>query len=614
MPPSTPHPSERIGLPLLPVQLGGWALELRGDEVADISFAGAPLLRAMRPVVRDQDWNTVPVHVVDRRTTQVGATTVVATELLFEAADVRYRGTLTLTVSALDLVVDFSGEALTDFLRNRIGLVVLHRADEAGRRVEVRSSTGATLRGRWPQDISPHQPFRDVVGFRWSKRGVDAELQLTGDVFETEDQRNWTDYSFKTYSTPLAEPFPVQVRAGDRVHQSARLTVRTTDPRRPLPGAARASTGAVETEGSRWGAPAGPEQVHVGPTTSAEVPSLALGASRYPAPADPVANSGGYDAVLVELVGTPDGWPALLDAAEEQALALGAGLDVRLVTADPDEARHAVHLLPDHVVRLGAFDPVEHVTAMAVWGALADEAERTGYRGELVGGTRAHFTELNRRFDDLSAGLPALTFSLTPQMHATELPHLIDSLAGQRLVVENAVRLAGGRALHVGPVTLARRFNAVATSGTDDPSRDARAANDPLQPTGFTAAWAVGSIAALSVPGVSSVCYFESSGPRGVADETGRPYPVKEVLDVVAGLRGRRVLEPTGPAHLVTYAVEDAEGRVDLLVGNLSPHDRRAVLDLRGAPAVEAGIPAWSAVHLALGPDRSTIVHDRWVR
>ena len=614
MPLGTPDPSERIGLPLLPVRLGGWALELRGDEVADISFAQTPLLRAVRPVVRDQDWNTVPVHVVDRRTTRVGDATVVATDLLFAAATIRYRGTLTVTVSPLDLVVDFAGEASTAFLRNRIGLVVLHRADEAGRPVEVVSSAGVTIRGRWPEDISPHQPFRDVLGFRWSTQGVDAELHLTGDVFETEDQRNWTDYSFKTYSTSLDEPFPVQVIAGNRVHQSARLTASTHDPRRPLPGAARPSTGAVDTEVSRWEPPAGPEQVHVGPATSADVPSLALGASLYPPPAHLVASSGGYDAVLVELVGTPDGWPALLQAAEQQALALDAGLDVRLVTADPDEARRTVHLLPDGVVRLGAFDPVDHVTAAAVWEALADEAERSGYRGELVGGTRAHFTELNRRFHELPAGLPALAFSLTPQMHATELPHLIDSLAGQRLVVQNAVRLAGGRALHVGPVTLARRFNAVATSGTGDPSREARAADDPLQPTGFTAVWALGSIAALSAPGVSSACYFESNGPRGIADETGSPYPVKGVLDLVAGLRGRRVLESTGPAHLVTYAVEGAGGSIDLLVGNLSPHDRRAVLDLGGAAAIEAGIPAWSVLHLALGPDRSTIVHDRLVR
>ncbi len=612
--PSSTDPSERYGLPVLPVQVGGWALELRGDEVADVAFARTPLLRAVRPVVRDQDWNTVPVRVVAQREAQVGGATVVTTDLMFEAAAIRYRGTLTVTLGADDLVVDFAGEAMTDFLRNRIGLVVLHRADEAGRPVEVEHSAGATARGRWPEDISPHQPFRDVRGFRWSSQGVGAELRLTGDVFETEDQRNWTDWSFKTYSTPLAEPFPVRVRAGDRVHQSARLTVGTSGPGQPLPGAARASAGAVETEGDRWKPPLGSEHVQIGPATPATVPSLALGASLYPPPVEPVPATGGYESVLVELVGTPDRWPALLHEADRQALALGAGLDVRLVTGDADEARHAVHLLPGRVVRLGAFDPVDHVTTVAVWAALADEAGRAGYRGDLVGGTRAHFTELNRRFDELPAALPALTFSLTPQMHATELPHLVESLAGQRAVVRNAARLAGGRPLHVGPVTLARRFNAVATSGTGDAGRAAGAADDPLQATGFTAAWTLGSIAALSVPGVSSACYFESCGPRGVADEAGSPYPVRRVLDVVAGLRGRPVLRSSGPAYLVTYAVAGAGRSIDLLVGNLSPHDRRAVLDLGEAPVVHAAVPAWSVLHLALAPDRSRTADDELIR
>ena len=40
-----------------------------------------------------------------------------------------------------------------------------------------------------------------------------------------EDQRNWTDASFKTYCTPLARPFPVPVQAGDRVDQRVALTV-----------------------------------------------------------------------------------------------------------------------------------------------------------------------------------------------------------------------------------------------------------------------------------------------------------------------------------------------------------------------------------------------------
>ena len=40
---------------------------------------------------------------------------------------------------------------------------------------------------------------------------------MEGETFETEDQRNWSDASFKTYGTPLHLPFPVEVEEGTRV-------------------------------------------------------------------------------------------------------------------------------------------------------------------------------------------------------------------------------------------------------------------------------------------------------------------------------------------------------------------------------------------------------------
>jgi hypothetical protein len=77
----------------------------------------------------------------------------------------------------------------------------------------------------------------------------------------------------------------------------------------------------------------------------------------------------------------------------------------------------------------------------------------------------------------------------------------------ERTAGENALRLADGRPVLVGPVTLARRFNAVATTEPSDPSVDARRAVDPLQPTDFTGAWTLGSIAALAAAGVPNLCY-----------------------------------------------------------------------------------------------------------
>ena len=549
--------AERMGGPRTAMRHGRWTLELRGDEVADIAYDGVLLLRAVRPVVRYQDWNTVPPRVV---ASPSASGTEVVVKLRFESGEIGYAADLTVRLGTDELGVDFDGRAETAFDRNRIGLVVLHPASEAGREVAVRHTDGSVTRGRWPEGISPHQPFSDIAGFAWTRDEVAAELTLSGDVFENEDQRNWTDASFKTYSTPLDRPFPVPVAAGDRVRQHARLRITDSaaSPRSKLQGR---------------------DIVTVHPAVVGHLPPLSLGASLYPPPATLTGLGPAYEAVLVELTDVEERWPALLATAAEQAAALDAGLDVRLVTADPQAVARGVALLRDLPVRrLSAFDPDGHLSTAPLWSALRRAAEQAGLGAQLLGGTRAHFTELNRGQGALPDGLPALTFSLTPSMHATELPHLLDSLATQRTVVENAVRIAAGRPVHVGPVTLARRFNAVATSDRPDPATEAHRAVDPLQHTTFAAAWTLASIGALSVPGVAGLTYYETAGDRGllVDDRPGAASlsPAGRVLNLLAAAAGRPILDAEAPNDLAALPLNTSGHGTELLLANLSPQDR----------------------------------------
>jgi hypothetical protein len=251
-------------------------------------------------------------------------------------------------------------------------------------------------------------------------------------------------------------------------------------------------------------------------------------------------------ALLAELdLRQPGRWARLATALAE-AEAWRAALDVRLITDDPRHITEAVDRLAGHpVCRIGVFDPASHVTESNIWTALTDQTARLP-GASLVGGTRAHFTELNRTLDRLPADIPELTFSITPQMHAIEREHIVDSIAVQRQVAENAVRLGGGRPLHIGPITLKPRFNAVAT--TPDlpvvPVGDQLSAErtDQRQSTAFAAGWMVASIHALAIGGVTSLTYFETVGPRGLClTGHGPAYPtyhlVKGLISVVTGKR-----------------------------------------------------------------------------
>ena len=97
------------------------------------------------------------------------------------------------------------GEALATFKKNRIGFCVLHPIEEcAGINCKITHTDNLVEETPFPLLISPHQPFKDIKNMEWRAGKNKYMLSFSGDVFETEDQRNWTDASFKTYSTPLS--------------------------------------------------------------------------------------------------------------------------------------------------------------------------------------------------------------------------------------------------------------------------------------------------------------------------------------------------------------------------------------------------------------------------
>jgi hypothetical protein len=599
-PERSPSLLARLAPPLRVLSAGPWSAELVGDELAHIRYAGRPVLRAVKAVVRDQDWRTPQPTVRNVDITQDDDGVQVRWAIAFAGYGVDYEGLLTAGFTPTSLEISFEGTAARAFRSNRIGLVVLHPPADAGRDITVEHPDGGSTATQFPRDISPHQPFMDVAALEWADAGTAFRLSFTGEVFETEDQRNWTDASFKTYSTPLSRPFPVDVAAGDTVRQSILLESATLEPQEAVEAAAVAAPGHSSSGPKLVSARIGDEM--------GRVPALAVGAGPQPdlLPAVP-----GLDAVLVELVADQgdaapsdaapsdaarSGWAARLQAAVAAAAVHGAGLDIRAVTPDPVGA--VADLVPylAQAKRLAFFHPGSHFTEPDTWPELKASLRAAGFSGELLAGVRSHFTELNRNSGRTPSDSDALTFSITPQMHSTETGHIIDSVAMHRLVALNALRLGGGRPLHVGPVTLLPRFNAVATSGVD-----AEAEADELQGEPFTAAWTLASIIALTLDGVASVSYFEASGPRGISDADGRLNPAGKLLKELAAVRGGVVLKVDGveASPVTLYPVQSPAG-LALFAGNLSASPVEVDVQLPD------GVSAAVGIHTAFGQDHGS--------
>lgn len=512
------------------VEVGPWRMVLRGAELADVAHRGVVVLRAIRFVTRDHDWRTAEDTVL-QRTVEIpddgSSTHIRITASSGYDGEPVLRYTLDVTLSGGIVLVDAVGTTTRAFRRNRIGLVVLHPPTLAGRPITVRHALRAPTDQVLPTWTAPHQPATEVVGYAWTVDGIDADLSLSGDGFEMEDQRNWTDASFKTYSTPLSEPFPVALETGTRIHQSVVLDCGPAGAF-PLPGGAPSPAPAI----ALLDGPA-PTSVVTPP------PTLQLLAGSAPAAQRPDDGAllPGVPILVESDLRDPDVAAVLASARRDAG---GAPLDVRFVTDDPELLRAAIDdlLVTGPVARVGAYDPSSHVTTLPLQRALV-EAASTGPLS-IVAGTRAHFTELNRSIDLFRGWDGALAFSVTPQMHDRSRAQVTESLRMQRWVVMSASRLAAGRPLHVGPVTLRPRFNAVATTPrravTDATAVDGYGpqtvpdATDPAQHTEAAGRWFASSVDALTVPGVASVTLAEAWGPRGVVTSDGTRSPAAAVF------------------------------------------------------------------------------------
>ena len=87
--------------------------------------------------------------------------------------------------------------------------------DVVGTPLSVVHPDRSVTASHFPLLISPEQVAAAIAGLCYCVNGIDTEIAFEGEVFEMEDQRNWSDASFKTYCRPLSLPMPYRLSAGE---------------------------------------------------------------------------------------------------------------------------------------------------------------------------------------------------------------------------------------------------------------------------------------------------------------------------------------------------------------------------------------------------------------
>ncbi len=496
-------------------------------EVRYIRFGEHEVLRRVYMAVRDRNWGTVPNPISNLSVRKSESGFAISYDVVSKQGEIDFRWSATITGDANGTVEwTMRGEAHSTFWRNRIGYCVLHPILEcAGRPCIVEKPDGSRETSRFPQQVAPHQPFRDIRAMSHEVApGITAEVRFSGDVFETEDQRNWTDASYKTYSTPLDLPFPVEVKAGTVISQSVRLSL---------------SDSIVFSYSE---------------TDAVPLPQIGLGqGGELSAAAIARLRALNLSHLRVDLD---------LAADCSAALACAQALDVPLELAitfstEAELAAFAAGLRPaaPRVRRWLIFNPDALALARKHLAAIDPNAQ-------FVCGTDANFAELNRNRPD-PAALDGVCFSLNPQVHAFDDDSLVENLAGQADAVRSARLISAGKPVVVSPVTLKPRPQA-----------------DDRQTSLFAAAWTAGSLKYLAEGGAASVTFYETTGPRGVMETGGSVFPLYHVLADAGEFAGGEVLPSQSTSPLTVDGIVLRKGsRVRVLLANMTGEEARVTVD-----------------------------------
>jgi hypothetical protein len=538
-----------------------------------IRYGDAEILRGIYCAVRDKVWGTVAPKV---------------SNVLLEARSDSFR--LTFDVSNVEGDIDFgwrgvilgdargsirfefNGKARSTFLKNRLGFAVLHPIDEcAGKKAYIEHDGGRKEEGLFPDAIAPNQPFLDLRAISHEVApGVLAEVRFEGEVFETEDHRNWTDCNYKTYCTPLAKPYPVEVSKGAGVRQAITIQLRNA---KPVPLARRLE---IEMEAAK--------------ASPVKLPSIGTAlALDQPAPtAQELARlrSAGIRHLRVDLKLFEDSWKSNWD----RAVATGFPLEAAVFLSNDAEAE--LRQLASRQARMARwliFHKDENSTSEK-WIVLA----RKYLKGAPIGsGTNVFFTELNRERPPLAA-IDFACYSLTPQVHAFDNMSLVENLEGQAHTVRGGHKFLQGKPIAVTPVTFKQRFNPQA-KGAPEPVVAGRLPSriDPRQMSLFGAAWTLGSIKHLAENNVASISYYETHGWAGLMETAagspqpalfrstpGSVFPLYHVLAAVNEFWGGEVLPINSAEPLRACALALRNGRRKrVLVANLTPELQQVVVD-----------------------------------
>ncbi|QDC08623.1 hypothetical protein FHY55_04925 [Oceanicola sp. D3] len=591
------------------IALGPLSFLLSDQSIRRITWHGVELVRAISWPIRDENWATYAAVTLDEATAWSEGRITGRIEQSIDG------GRLALTVEfsaseegTLSVAVTMTPKGGA-FATNRAGLTVLHPIRGlTGAPVTLTHPDGSSEDARFPELIKPSQPMKDIAGLAYGIGPAAVDMRFEGEVFEMEDQRNWSDASYKTYCVPLKEPFTYEIAEPQTQRASfsfsGSLLASTpqggdTPPRVELLGRNAPDVGLVLEEGWLGGAPT-------------------LDATRLC----------GTSHLLLRIDATTSA--AFLDEVFQLARTLAVEIDLELVLDDarPEAAIEALAariatagIVPRRVIALTEAY-LKSYQPTATWpdgpppSALVEMSRQAFPEALIGGGMLTNFTEFNRCPPEPEL-CDFVFHGNSATVHASDDLSVVETLEALPQVFRSAEALAGQAAYRLGLVSIGMRTNPYGAKVSDNPEqlRETMARPDPRHRGLFAAAWAVGVLASTGQSNVEALCLAAPTGPFGLAytpqahaqpgfdQGEGVVVPLFHVHREARRLAGAPGVMMAGlPEGVVAYGAK-VEGQTRIMIANLSQVRRTVTL------------PEMSlALVLDRGSARSAMADSDWLR
>jgi len=565
------------------LKAGKLTAELVAGNLRYIRFDGAEVLRAVSFIVRDKDWGTYSPKISNLKIEETAARFTVSFSAVVSDKEQSFTYDALIEGHA-DGRLTYHGKGRTDagFLTNRTGFVVLHPIDGiAGEPVQITHTDGTTEQGAFPALIDPVQPMMDLRALKHTApSGLQVTTLMEGDTYEMEDQRNWSDASYKTYVRPLARPWPYRIESGEVIDQRITVTVPGSVAEAQGVTRPRVAPGAKHGSVPMLGLGLRPEDV--AGTKSALDSVMALNPAYLILHHDPRAGHGRDELeAQLEIVDALDAeaWLEAVitsvtdDAAADEVAALGrmAGK-----LGNPF-AKVLVSPAPDMKCTLPGSPWPETPDAVRLY-----DATRAAFpKARIGGGMFSYFTELNRKRPPTDH-LDLVSFTTSPTVHAGDDVSVMETREAHPAITATVNRIAADTPWAVGPSAIGVRDNPYGEAPKDnhDNIRQAMTFNDPRQRGLLGAVWGLSYFADFARGGASAIALGAPTGAFGAIfapadfaqpwyDNHGGVFPIFHVLRGLARLTGqpsrRLELPAAGP---VTGLATDTGPGVEVWIAN----------------------------------------------